>query len=247
MLHSGEHFRLRSDFLRTSADVVCTAHTDSKPLAEFLRRMAISLEAGIDLRKALANEARRSPPVLRSRVESIRLNIDAGWTLAEAFRATGEYFPRLVRELVAVGEQTGHLPEVLHQLTEHYDQQIVLRQTFLECHHLADDATGLGLGRRRPADLYHRLDSIGHRLPNRHLGLRPGGHTRIDHLSRFFWPPSPRPFTSPTVQLPPENCGPPPCNGFVLHLPKIGKALHTLAVARFAWTLAGDAWKPPWN
>ena len=56
----------------------------TKPLAEFLRRMAMSLEAGIDLRTALASEARRSSPMLRSRVESIRLNIDSGWTLAEA-------------------------------------------------------------------------------------------------------------------------------------------------------------------
>ena len=102
-----------------------------KPLAEFLRRLAISLHSGIDLRTVLANEARRSSPALRSRVESIRLHIDSGWSLAEAFRATGEYFPPLVRELIAVGEQTGHLPEVLHRLTEHYDQQIVLRQTFL--------------------------------------------------------------------------------------------------------------------
>ena len=132
-------------------------HVKTKPLAEFLRRMAMSLEAGIDVRTALASEVRRSPPALRTRVEAIRLNVEDGWSMADAMNATGDYFPALVRELVVVGEQTGHLPEVLKQLTEHYDEQLVLRRVFIARYRLADDATDHGAGGGRPADLHHGL------------------------------------------------------------------------------------------
>src|SRR5262245_35158938 len=101
------------------------------PMAEFLRRLAISLEAGIDLRKALDSEARRSTPAMRPQVETMRDMVNQGSSLAAAMEETGNYFPQLTRELLSVGEQTGHLPETLRQLVEHYDQQLALRRIFL--------------------------------------------------------------------------------------------------------------------
>ncbi len=103
----------------------------TKQLAEFLRRLGLSLESGIEIRKALASEVRRSPPAVKQRVETIGEAVNAGSSLTEAFQQTGDFFPPLTRELIAVGEQTGHLPEVLRQLVEHYDQQIALRRIFL--------------------------------------------------------------------------------------------------------------------
>ena len=102
----------------------------TKPLTEFLRRLGISLEAGIEIRKILASEAKRSAPALRQRVESISAAVDQGLSLTEAINNTGEYFPILVRELIHVGEQTGHLPEVLKQLVTHYEAQLALNAVF---------------------------------------------------------------------------------------------------------------------
>ena len=45
---------------------------DSKSLADFCRRMAMSLEAGIDIRKALASEVQRSSRSFKPHIEQIR-------------------------------------------------------------------------------------------------------------------------------------------------------------------------------
>jgi len=102
----------------------------TKPMTELLRRIGLSLEAGIDIRKVLANESARTTGPMRSRVLDMSDAVSRGSPLAEAMARTGEYFPQLVRELVNIGEQTGHLPEVLRQLVVHYEQQQALRRSF---------------------------------------------------------------------------------------------------------------------
>src|SRR5262249_35840064 len=83
----------------------------TKPLTEFLRRLGMSLEAGIDIRKALASEAHRATGSIGSRIADMSAAVSHGASLTEAIAQTGKYFPQLVRELISVGEQTGHLPE----------------------------------------------------------------------------------------------------------------------------------------
>ena len=56
--------------------------------------------------------------------------IAQGESLTAALDATGDYFPLLFREMVEVGEQTGHLGEIFAQLAEHYENQIMLRRNF---------------------------------------------------------------------------------------------------------------------
>ncbi len=102
----------------------------TKQLAEFLRRLSMSLEVGIDIRKALTSEAARCTGRLRAHTLEMSDAINGGASLSAAINDTGEFFPSLVRQLVAVGEQTGNLPEVLKQLSEHYDEQLKLRRIF---------------------------------------------------------------------------------------------------------------------
>ena len=211
-------------------------HVKTKPLAEFLRRMAMSLEAGIDVRTALASEVRRSPPALRSRVEAIRLNVEDGWSIADAMNATGNYFPALVRELVVVGEQTGHLPEVLKQLTEHYDQQLALRRVFISAiawpmMQLTMALVVVGLliyiMGWLPATGRDRVDLLG-------FGLR-GASGLIVYLLFLA-----AVATSIYIFIRAIAAGKlwtAHVQRLMLRLPQIGTALRTLAVARFAWTL----------
>ncbi len=103
----------------------------TKPLAEFLRRLGMSLESGIDIRKALASEVNRAAPSMRDEVESIQVDVAAGQSLTQAFSHCGDFFPPLVRELIDVGEQTGQLPEVLKQLHKHYEMRMELRRMFI--------------------------------------------------------------------------------------------------------------------
>ena len=50
--------------------------------------------------------------------------------LADALAATDDFFPSLFREMIELGEQTGHLDAVLAQLADHYQNQIDMRRTF---------------------------------------------------------------------------------------------------------------------
>ncbi len=114
------------------ADMLFSPQMTIKRLAELCRRLATSLEAGIDVRTVWAREAERaSGRAARSRLELISREIAAGETLTHALAGTGDYFPLLFRELAEVGEQTGHLDRVFAQLADHYQERIKLRRNFL--------------------------------------------------------------------------------------------------------------------
>lgn len=213
-----------------------TQRVQLKPLAEFLRRIGISLEAGIDVRKVLTSEAERTRPPLRSRVESIRDAAARGIPLAEAMEATGDFFPRLTRELVAVGEQTGHLTEVLKQLAAHYETQVALRREFRT--RLAWPMIQLVIALGVIGLLIFVMGWIqatrGQRIDILGFGLvgTPGlivyctivGVLAAGCFALYRAIASGKLWAAPVQR-------------FAMALPQIGSALRTLAVARFAWTL----------
>jgi type II secretory pathway component PulF len=104
---------------------------NTKQLAGLCRRMSTSLGAGVDLRRTLNREAETTRGGLQRRLIEVRDAAARGSPLAEGFAATSDYFPPLFRQLVEVGEKTGHTAEVFGQLAEHYDHQLVLRRVFL--------------------------------------------------------------------------------------------------------------------
>ena len=204
---------------------------DNKSLADFCRRMGMSLEAGIDVRKALASEAQRSSRALQPRIQQIRDDAEQGRPLAEAFRRTGNYFPPLVLELVAVGEQTGHLPEVLHRLSAHYEEQIKLRRTFMSAIWWPMIQLGMALfvvglliwisGVIGNTDLLG-VGVTGNRGLALYLAFLAIVFTGIFFLYRAVA--TGKLWVAPLQRL-------------VLRIPVIGAAIRTLAVSRFAWTL----------
>ena len=99
--------------------------------ASLCRRLSTALTAGIDIRKVLAREAQQARnSAARRRLTDISSAVAQGESLTAALDATNDYFPLLFRELVEVGEQTGHLGEIFAQLAEHYENQVRLRRTF---------------------------------------------------------------------------------------------------------------------
>jgi type IV pilus assembly protein PilC len=100
--------------------------------AALCRRLATALTAGIDIRKVLAREAAQARnAAARRRLAEINSAVAQGESLTAALDATGDYFPLLFREMVEVGEQSGHLGEIFAQLAEHYESQLKLRRVFL--------------------------------------------------------------------------------------------------------------------
>lgn len=102
-----------------------------KQLAELCHRLAISAEAGIDLRRTLAREADAARGHASRVLETLRDGAARGDTLEDSLARTGDAFPALFKEMVAVGEQTGSLAEVFRKLGEHYATLSRMRRTLL--------------------------------------------------------------------------------------------------------------------
>lgn len=100
-------------------------------LAELCRRVGMSIDAGIDLRKIWTQEAQRGAILQRRQIERIRSAVADGESLSDGVNATGQYFPQLFHEMIHVGEQAGRLDQVLLRMADHYDHQLALRRTFL--------------------------------------------------------------------------------------------------------------------
>ena len=67
---------------------------------------------------------------LGRRLTDISEAVDHGESLSDALTPTGDYFPTIFREMIEVGEETGHIDSVFAQLADHYDAQLRMRRIF---------------------------------------------------------------------------------------------------------------------
>jgi len=100
----------------------------TKNLAILCRRLSLSLGAGVDVRTVWARESLGLRGPAHQRFAEVSDSVAQGDSISAGIAGTGNYFPVFFRELVKVGEQTGHLPEVFHRLAEHYETQLQLRR-----------------------------------------------------------------------------------------------------------------------
>lgn len=100
-------------------------------LVSLFRRMGVSLRAGVDILRVCATEAQRGSPLQQRHMGEIHDRLRRGDTLSEAFEGSGEVFPPLARQMVRVGDQTGHLDAVFLRISEHYQHLLQLRRDFL--------------------------------------------------------------------------------------------------------------------
>jgi len=208
-----------------------------RQLAQLCRRLAIAYQAGLDARSIWAKETQRARGALQRRLKITSQSIAAGESLSEAFSATGNFFPPLFSELVAVAEQTGKFDTVFTQLAEHYHQQLQFRRQFLASitWPLIQLAIALGviglliwiMGFLRTKD-GTPIDLLGWGLYGNtglaiYLGILAGIGLLIAgffHAARrgMFW-------IRPVQRL-------------ALRLPGLGGALQKILLARLAWTLS---------
>ena len=85
-------------------------------LAELLGRIAIATSAGIDTRRAWANEAAHAPARWRPALEEVARSLAGGGTLTESLAAAGATFPPVVQGMLAAGEEAGCEPDVCREL-----------------------------------------------------------------------------------------------------------------------------------
>jgi type II secretory pathway component PulF len=97
------------------------------PLADLIRLChvaRVSLGAGLTLRDVFRQLATGGTARLRPVAERIRLHLERGDSLGAALKDEAGVFPPLFLALAAVGEQTGHLPEMLEELEKYYLLQL---------------------------------------------------------------------------------------------------------------------------
>lgn len=211
--------------------------------ASLSRRLATSLGAGVDIRRVFAREALgRGSGSLPMKLEPVAVRVQQGYSLADALRASGDYFPPLFREMVELGEQTGRLPEVFSRLAEHYESQVALRRTFRASITWPLLQLGMALGIVGLLIwILGVIGSDGQSPPIDVLGFRPfgkplvGNHGLLVYLT-FVAGTALVLFAGARLIRRSALWGR-PLEWLVLALPVIGRSLRTLALARFAWAL----------
>lgn len=83
------------------------------------------------MRRVWETEARRGSSSQQQHAADVSRRLDGGDSLADAVSEQHGFYPPLFCEMVRVGEETGRLEAVLHQLAEHYDHLLQMRRTFI--------------------------------------------------------------------------------------------------------------------
>ncbi|HMD72949.1 MAG TPA: type II secretion system F family protein [Steroidobacteraceae bacterium] len=93
-------------------------------LARVTRSFAICLSAGIPALQALGTIARTTGnDCVSEAILHLRDMVERGESISRA-AATAELFPALVVQMIAVGEETGELSELLGEVAEHYRRDV---------------------------------------------------------------------------------------------------------------------------
>ena len=102
----------------------------TRSLINLCQRVGTAVRSGLEARKVWELEVRHSSEPLKSRLEVIQARVAAGDPVAEAMAASNGFFPPMFVQMVAVGEQTGKLDEVLLRMAEHYSHQQQMQRNF---------------------------------------------------------------------------------------------------------------------
>lgn len=106
-------------------------HASASELAGFCDRLAMGLDAGVDLRRVLSGETDRSTGRLHGVCERLKQAAQQGQSFAEAIACEAAFFPPLFVSMTKVGERTGRLPEVLKRMSRHYEHRVAMRRSLL--------------------------------------------------------------------------------------------------------------------
>lgn len=117
---------------RNSMRGLVTPKVKSADLVLFTQQLKMLLEAGSSLVPALeAIEEQASKPAFKILVREIRLHVEQGGTLAEAFIDRPAIFKPVFCSMVSAGEATAQLPEAFERLNELAVRQQHTRKTVL--------------------------------------------------------------------------------------------------------------------
>ncbi len=92
-----------------------------------LRTLGSLLRTNVPIIEAITYASRVANHIpLTAAWESVRANVGNGSPIAESMTVTGA-FPKMVIQMVAVGERSGRVPDLLETITEHSEQHVERR------------------------------------------------------------------------------------------------------------------------
>ncbi|MER3446432.1 MAG: pilus assembly protein PilC [Candidatus Dadabacteria bacterium] len=94
-------------------------------LSRFCRTLATLTSGGIPILDGLEITAKASGnKVTEEAILEVRKGVSEGKTLAEPLSARPKIFPSMVVQMIAVGEQTGALDDMLNKIADFYDEEV---------------------------------------------------------------------------------------------------------------------------
>jgi MSHA biogenesis protein MshG len=93
-------------------------------LARFTKSFGLALDSGVTVVDALEVAVETADNVvLAERIGQIRASAERGDTLARAARTTGVFTP-IILQMIAVGEETGALGEMMNEVADYYQKDV---------------------------------------------------------------------------------------------------------------------------
>jgi MSHA biogenesis protein MshG len=115
--------RMRWDRMKLRVPVLGSLMYEAT-LSRINRSMAISLSAGMPMTQTLAVIARSSGNVFMSeKIQVLASSVERGESLHRAASGSGLFSP-LVLQMIAIGEETGALPELLDEAAGYYEREV---------------------------------------------------------------------------------------------------------------------------
>lgn len=102
----------------------------TRSLTQLCHRVGMAVRSGVDARRLWETEERHALGRHKAALSLIRREVAAGGTIAKGMQRSNGYFPAMFVHMVAIGEQTGQLDEVLKRLAEHYEHLAGMRRMF---------------------------------------------------------------------------------------------------------------------
>ncbi len=100
-----------------------------RELAIFSRQFATLVSSGMPMLRALATlEEQTEDKEIKEAIDSVRRDVEAGTSLAQAMERKPRVFDRLYRSMVRSGEQSGRLEEALDRMANHIEKMDTLRR-----------------------------------------------------------------------------------------------------------------------
>jgi type IV pilus assembly protein PilC len=100
-----------------------------RELAIFSRQFATLVSSGMPMLRALSTLEQQTEDVeIKEAIDSVRRDVEAGTSLAQAMERKPRVFDRLYRAMVRSGEQSGRLEEALDRMATHIEKIDTLRR-----------------------------------------------------------------------------------------------------------------------